>query len=313
MQISTMRTTDGQTSLERIILGTAGLGGAWHPIDPVESVKAILLALEAGITAIDAAPAYGNAEILTGTALREWSGKRPFISTKVGKLKAFSAVGGRYDYSPEGMAASVQQSLDRLGVDVIELLLLHEPPQVDERELERVISQLEWFKRSGFVKLIGLGGNFPPCFLPFLEAGTFDVVMEFNRLNACNIDALSSTIPLCRKLNIEYYAASPLNMGLLGRHYTSFVNYRPEWLSPNCIAAAQRARHIADEEGMLLSELAMRFLLGLTGDTRIVIGAADLQELNETIRCLRAGPLPERVHHSLLESLKNNTVNVSDR
>lgn len=313
MQISTMETPEGQTIRERIILGTAGLGGAWRPIDPAESVRAIVKALEAGITAIDTAPAYGNAESLTGAALREWTGKRPFISTKVGKLQSFSAIGGQYDYTNEGMAASVQQSLDRLGVEVIDLLLLHEPPQVEERDLERVVCQLQWFKRSGIAKMIGLGGNFPAHFLPYLEAGIFDVVMEFNRLNACNIDALFSTIPLCRKLNIEYYAASPLNMGLLGRHYSDFVDQTPGWLSPVYVAAAQRAQYIAEEGGLLLSELAMRFLLGLTGDTRIVIGAADLKELNETIRFLKAGPLPEAVHHSLLESLKNNIVNVPDR
>lgn len=313
MQASTMKTLEGPTFLERIVLGTAGLGGAWRPIDPAESVKAIVKALEAGINAIDTAPAYGNAELLTGAALREWTGKRPFLSTKVGKLRSFSAIGGQYDYTDDGMAVSVQQSLDQLGVDVIDLLLLHEPPQVAEREVERVVRQLQRFKHSGLAKMIGLGGNFPTCFLPYVEAGIFDVVMEFNRLNACNIDALSSTVALCRKLSIQYYAASPLNMGLLGRYYESFVHQTPDWLSPVYVAAAQRARHIAEEGGLLLSELALRFLLGLTGDARIVIGAVDLQELSETIRFLQAGPLPDAVHHSLLESLKNNSLHVSDR
>ena len=59
--------------MARLVLGTAGLGGAWSPIDPAESVATILRALESGITRLDTAPAYAQAEVLVGEALRQWN------------------------------------------------------------------------------------------------------------------------------------------------------------------------------------------------------------------------------------------------
>jgi aryl-alcohol dehydrogenase-like predicted oxidoreductase len=102
-------------SKDRCILGTVGIGGVWGKVDPQESVDTILAALEAGIGAIDTAPAYGDAESYVGKALRLWQGKRPQISTKVGRLKSYAADKGSYDYSNEGMQKSVEQSLEHTG------------------------------------------------------------------------------------------------------------------------------------------------------------------------------------------------------
>src|SRR5437870_5406146 len=98
-------------SLERCILGTAGLGGVWGPVNPLESVRTLLFALEIGINAIDTAPAYGDAEKYVGEALRNWGGIAPQISTKVGRLKSYDASEGKYDYSDDGIWRSLEQSL----------------------------------------------------------------------------------------------------------------------------------------------------------------------------------------------------------
>ena len=73
-------------SLDRCVLGTAALGGVWGPVNKKESVATLLMALDAGITAIDTAPAYGDAEQFIGEALRSWKGSLPAITTKVDKL-----------------------------------------------------------------------------------------------------------------------------------------------------------------------------------------------------------------------------------
>src|SRR5688572_13922057 len=94
--------------LRRCVLGTAGLGGVWGRVDPEESVRTILTSLECGISAIDTAPAYGNAEEFIGKALQQWRGPQPAVSTKVGRLKTFAADDGRYDYSVKGMQSSLE-------------------------------------------------------------------------------------------------------------------------------------------------------------------------------------------------------------
>ncbi len=72
----------------RLVLGTSGLGGVWGPVDEKESIKAILYALEQGVEVIDTAPSYNKAQEYLGKALQRWNGKRPFISTKIGRLQA---------------------------------------------------------------------------------------------------------------------------------------------------------------------------------------------------------------------------------
>jgi len=134
---------------ERCVLGTAGLGGVWGEVDPQESVDTILTALEAGIHAIDTAPAYGDAEMYVGEALRLWPGKRPQLSTKVGRLKSYAADEGRYDYSLAGMQRSVEQSLETLGVSQLDILFLHDPDAINPAEIENVIGSLQTFKVKG--------------------------------------------------------------------------------------------------------------------------------------------------------------------
>ncbi|WP_449439677.1 aldo/keto reductase [Pedobacter steynii] len=107
---------------DKLILGTAGLGGIWGKIDAKESIATILSALEQGITAIDTAPAYGDAEELIGTALSLWSGQKPLISTKVGRLKGYRVDDAKYDYTVEGMKKSMENSLKTLNVPIVDVL-----------------------------------------------------------------------------------------------------------------------------------------------------------------------------------------------
>src|SRR5579859_5125718 len=206
-------------SLDRLILGTAGLGGVWGKVDPEASVRTVLEALEAGICAIDTAPAYGDAGIRVGEALRQWKGKMPAISSKVGRLRSYAADKGHYDYSEDGMRRSVDASLKTLDVAALDILFLHDPEAMAPGQADRILATLVGFREQGYAKAIGLGGNCPEWFRPYLHAGVFDVIMEFNRLNACNISALRDTLPFCTHKHIRYFSASPLNMGLLGRRY----------------------------------------------------------------------------------------------
>jgi D-threo-aldose 1-dehydrogenase len=192
-------------SLERCILGTAGLGGVWGAVDPQESVSTLLLALQSGIRAIDTAPAYGDAEKYVGEALRNWSGDMPQISTKAGRLTSYNASEGYYDYSDNGIRRSVEQSLSTLGVPCVDILFPHDPDQLQREEADRVIQSLQRIKEEGCTKKIGLGGNPPAWFETYLQQEIFDVVMEFNKLNACSTIALTEHLPYCLANNIQLW------------------------------------------------------------------------------------------------------------
>lgn len=295
---------NGTGILQRYVLGTAGLGGVWGPVDPGTSVNSILYALEAGIPAIDTAPAYGDGEVFVGRALQQWKGACPLISTKVGRLKSYASDQGIYDYTPDGMARSVDRSLNALGLSNVDVLFLHEPAAIPEAEIEPAVLKMMALKRDGYAVQIGLGGNYPSSFLPYLEAGVFDVAMEYNRLNACSIDALDTSLPGCSSRNMAYWAASPLHMGLLGNRFESFTRNRPHWLEQRYLNTASGVDKIATRKRISLPSLALRFLQNIPWPFHIVIGPANLRELSESLTAILEGPLENSIYNEIIEYIK---------
>lgn len=293
--------------MERLVLGTAGLGGVWGKVESGESVIALQEALEAGITAIDSSPSYGNAEQYIGEALRQWKGPLPTISTKVGRLKSFSAYEAHYDYSPEGMLRSVEQSLETLGVSSLDILFLHDPEAIPQEKATTVIDTLLSFKQKGYARKIGLGGNPPAWMVPFLRPEIFDVLMEFNKLNACSLVAVQEHLPLCLANGMEYFVASPLNMGLLGVNYEAFTNQPPAWLNSQSIALARKLKAMADAHGIALPSLAHRFLLSLPYSFKVVIGAANPFQLQSSLEDFAGGPLPQDLQEEIILCINDKT------
>lgn len=111
----------------RLVYGTSGLGGVWGKVDQTDSIDALLFAFENGISALDTAPSYANAEYYVGLAIREWTGTKPFVSTKIGRLKGKDAFETKLDYTTDVMKRSLDNSLKTLGLTTIDLLFLHEP------------------------------------------------------------------------------------------------------------------------------------------------------------------------------------------
>lgn len=295
--------------LKKLVLGTAGLGGVWKKVDPEKSVCSIQAALQAGINWIDTAPAYGDAEEFVGKAIRNWKGAQPMISTKVGRLKGYRSDIGNYDYSPYGIAKSLENSLELLGRNNVDLLFLHEPKEIPEQDIQAAVQEMVRLKRNGYTTSIGLGGNYPPAFQQFLEDGTFDVVMEYNRLTACCLDALDTSIPQCVHNKIDYWAASPLHMGLLGRRFAEFTQAKPDWLLEQHIKTAIAIEKIASQHQLSLVELSLRFLLHQKSADKIVIGPCDEMELNETLATFNKGPLNNTLFMEVTSVIEQININ----
>lgn len=290
--------------IDKIILGTAGLGGVWGAVDAGESIKTIETALHRGIRTLDTAPAYGDAEQFVGKALAGWTGKLPKISTKVGRLKSYKADQATYDYTTDGMKRSVENSLKTLGISTIDVLFLHDPAAIPTERIENVVSQMQHFKQHGFAQKIGIGGNLPVAFTSYLEDDVFDVIMEYNRLNACCIDALHTTIGTCESTRKDYYAASPLNMGLLGCNFQEFLNFPPSWLDMKSMEQAQKINAIAGRCNLHLDELALRFICTIPASFKMVLGASDQEQLMSSLHAIEAGILPVDIYNEILQTLK---------
>ncbi len=292
----------------RLVCGTSGLGGVWGEIDPEESVQSILFALENGIRAFDTAPSYSNAETYLGQALRKWKGEKPFISTKVGRLKGAYAFDCKTDYSSSRMKQSVLESLEKLGLEKVDLLFLHEPQLVPIAEMDRILETLHDFKAQGLCKLIGVGGNPTDEFRPFIKKENFDVISGFLKMNACNLSAFDKDVPLMKKEGILYYAASALHFSLLGNRYNQYLADGPdgEYITQKDLDHAKKIKALADEQNMDISSLSQRYLFSIAEADRVVVGARNMQQIQSTLKDWNSGKLSEELFNKITDINTSN-------
>ena len=290
--------------LPGLVLGTAALGGAWGDIDRQESVDTILYALENGVERLDTAPAYRDAEPIVGEALRQWSGPRPLVSTKVGKLRADAADERTNNYDRASMQQSIAESQEKLGTDRLDLLFLHEPEQVPTDAVPEVIDFMKQTKQSGAATTIGLGGVVPSAFHGAIRQGGFDVVMSYNNLDAACLDGLQSDIPFFRTHGLTTYQGSALHMGLLGNRFEKYRETPPAWISEDALARAGKAHALAQRLGMKLPTLAHRYLLSMQEVDYLVLGARNLPQLTATLADCRAGRLEATVFEELTDLIQ---------
>lgn len=293
-------------SFDQLVLGTAGIGGIWGAVVREDSIQTILQALEAGVTAIDTAPAYRDAEEMVGVALRQWAGPQPFISSKAGRLAGKTAEDAHYDYSRCAMWRSVENTLHKLQVDVLDLLFLHDPEGMSELEFAAAVAVMQELQQQKYTRALGIGGNPPPFAWKWLQQGIFSTLMEFNRLNAIQTPALHTSLPACARADIRYYAASPLYMGLLGKSFENFSTTPPAWLPATAVSKARQLALLAEEAGMPLPTLAHRFLLSIPNICKVVIGASNPAELTATLQGFREGPLSPHLYEKILQISQEN-------
>lgn len=295
---------DNQT---RLVYGTSGLGGVWGKVNQRDSIDALLYAFDNGISALDTAPSYANAEYFVGMALKEWQGETPFVSTKIGRLKGKDAFETRLDYSAEGMKRSLDNSLKTLGLDTIDLLFLHEPQLVPLEHIDEVLQTLSNFKAEGLVSSLGVGGNPSEAFKPYITKDNFDVVSGFLHMDACNLSAFNGEIQSYQQEGIAYYAASALHFSLLGNRFDTYKTNGVDgkWVTQLDLENAIRVKAIADKYNMALATLSQRYLFSILEADRVVMGARTPAQIKATVNDWNAGRLPETIFNEVTACILN--------
>lgn len=290
----------------RLVYGTSGLGGVWGAVDPGESVDCLLYAFENGITALDTSPSYSNSETYVGQALRRWEGEKPFLSTKVGRLQAATAHDAKLDYSVEGMTNSVKRSLDLLGVNSVDLLFLHEPQWVPLDRIEEILDTLQSFREDGYTKMLGIGGNPSPEFRPYIRGGVFQVVSSFCKMDASTLSIFEADMPIYQREKLAIYAASALHFSLLGNRFETYTRNPPDddYITDREIQNAIRVNEIAKKHGLPLPTLAQRYLFSIAEATRVVMGARNITQIQNTIADWQQGALPEDLFNEITTAIQ---------
>ena len=249
--------------VSRLSFGASSLGSVFHSTRLNDSIDAVIVAVDGGINFIDVSPYYGHykAETVLGEALRHIPRSKYYLSTKVGRYGENGQ--NTWDYSAERVTRSVYESMDRLGIDHIDLINVHDiefQGRMDgglQKIVDETLPALTELKRQGVVSHVGITdlqlANLK-WVIEHVDDGTVESVLNFCHYCLCD-DALADYLDFFEEHGVGIVNASPLSMGLLSQRGV------PDWHpapKPLVEACARAARHCA-EKGYAIERLAMQY------------------------------------------------------
>jgi aryl-alcohol dehydrogenase-like predicted oxidoreductase len=164
--------------------------------------------------------------------------------------------------------------------------------------IEEILDTLLSFKEAGYTKMLGIGGNPSVAFRPYILGDIFQVVSTFCRMDACTLAAFEEEMAIYEQQKIAVYAASALHFSLLGNRFETYTQNPPtdsDLITEFEIKNAILVNGIAKKYGMPLPTLAQRYLFSINEATRIVMGARNIKQIQNTISDWQQGSLPEAI------------------
>ena len=244
--------------LSNLGFGASSLGGVFHDIREAEGIKAVHTAVDNGINFIDVSPYYGHykAETVLGKALKEIERHRYYLSTKVGRYGENGV--NMWDYSAKRVTDSVYESMERLNIDYIDLINVHD---VEFADLNQVVGEtlpaLIELRDKGVVKHVGITDLQPENLKWVIEhvpAGTVESVLCFCHYSL-NDEMLLDYLDFFEANNVGVINASPFSMGLLSQRGAPDWHPAPQPLKDACARAAE---HCA-AKGYAIEKLAVQY------------------------------------------------------
>ena len=296
-------------ALPKLGLGTAPLGGLYSPVDDDQARQALVTAFDAGLRLWDTAPHYGAglAESRVGDALKLVDRKEIVLSTKVGRLlregRAESMFVGtpdahaEFDFSRRGVRRSVEESCERLGVDHLDLVHIHDPDDHFELARDESLPELLALRDEGVIGAVGVGMNQVEMLVRFAEIGAFDCLFVAGRYTLLDQSAARELLPTCHERGISVLVGGVFNSGILAEVKDgAYYDYAP---APQAIV--ERARQIEEicvRHGVPLRAAAIQFPLRHPVVTTVVVGARSADEVRDAM-VMSDWPLPEAMWDEL--------------
>lgn len=297
--------------------GAASLGNLYRAVDEDTAVHAVAAALDAGIRYFDTAPHYGLglSEQRLGKALAGRDRDGFVLSTKVGRLlepnpspSGSDLVSGgfdvpddvrrRFDFSADGVRRSLESSLDRLGLDRVDIVYLHDPDDHVDQVIAEAIPALVSWRDQGVVGAIGVGMNVWQAPLRMIRETPLDVVMLAGRWTLLDRTG-TELLDECEARGVSVVAAAPYNSGLLARARPApdaTFNYSPA--DASLVAAANRLADVCSRHGVTLPAAALQFPLRHPAVAAVVAGTRTAEQVTESVSRLSV-TIPEELWREL--------------
>ncbi len=249
--------------ISQLSFGASSLGSVFHETNEKDSFEAVEAAVEGGINFIDVSPYYGHykAETVLGKALRNIPRSKYYLSTKVGRYGKDGV--NTWDYSAKRVTDSVYESMERLGIDHIDLINVHDIefqaalPGGLQKVVDETLPALVELKRKGVVSHVGITDlqlENLKWVVEHSEPGTVESILNFCHYTL-NDDALVDYLDFFEQRGIGIVNASPLSMGLLSQRGVPDWHPAPKALVEACARAAQ----YCNEKGYPIERLAVQF------------------------------------------------------
>lgn len=238
--------------------GASSLGGVFHELKEKQGIEAVFTAVESGINFIDVSPYYGyyKAETVLGKALKDIKRDKYYLSTKVGRYGENGV--NTWDYSAKRVTASVYESMERLNVDYLDIINVHDIEFADLHQVvDETLPALVRLKTEGVVKHVGITDlqlENLKWVIDHVEAGTVESVLNFCHYCLCD-DKLSDFLDYFEQKGVGIVNASPLSMGLLSERGVPDWHPAPKPLVEACTRAAEYCK----TKNYPIEKLAMQF------------------------------------------------------
>jgi D-threo-aldose 1-dehydrogenase len=289
-----------QIAVTQLSLGCAQLGNLYREVSDADAAATVDAAWEHGIRYFDTAPHYGLglSERRLGAALAPHPRDAYVVSSKVGRLLepvdhargiddegfVVPATHRRvWDFSRDGIRRSLEQSLQRLGLERIDIVYLHDPDDHWADVLATGYAALEELRSEGVVAAIGAGMNQSPMLADLVRETDLDLVMLAGRYTLLEQASLNDLLPLCSDRNVGVVAAGIFNSGLLA-HPSPSENARYDYaVAPRQLV--DRARAIAavcERHGTTLPAAAIALPLAHPAVVSVCVGARSAAQIERT-------------------------------
>ncbi|MFJ8631891.1 aldo/keto reductase [Streptomyces sp. NPDC093568] len=273
-----------QRKIQNTAVSLTGLGfgasviGNLYRVTPVDDANAALdTAWDAGIRYFDTAPHYGLglSECRLGAALRGRPRAEYVVSSKVGRLlvpnerpRGMDSEGfvvrddlrRQWDFSRDGVLRSIEDTLERTGLDRLDIVYLHDPDDHWRQAAEEAMPALADLRDQGVVGAIGAGMNQSAMLARFLRETAADVVMLAGRYTLLDQSALDDVLPAAREHGKSVVAVGVFNSGLLSRDRpTEGMKYDYQDARPAMVARARAIAEVCTAHGTTLPAAAIAF------------------------------------------------------